>query len=172
MKTKYCGNIMMRVAAVLFCLVLISTHFMSGLYARYISRGEGEDDARVAKFEVSSEWAGTVNIDVTKTTEGNFTFKVNNLSEVAISYDLVLTFENDFPTYLSAEIGTKTGTVDVDGKTVTFEKLESLPSATEGATNTLLFTVTNVDGFTKNAVGNTHSEVLNFTAIIDCVQID
>ncbi len=43
-------NIPMCAAAVLFCLTLFSMHFTSGLYAKYSTRSEGEDSARVIKF--------------------------------------------------------------------------------------------------------------------------
>ena len=43
-------NIPMCAAAVLFCLTVISTHLVSGLYARYTTSGTGEDSARVIKF--------------------------------------------------------------------------------------------------------------------------
>ncbi len=43
-------NIPMCAAAVLFCLTVISTHLVSGLYARYTTTGSGEDSARVIKF--------------------------------------------------------------------------------------------------------------------------
>ena len=44
------ANIMLRLAGILFCLVLITTSMMSGLYARYTAEGKGEDSARVATF--------------------------------------------------------------------------------------------------------------------------
>ena len=43
-------NIPMTLACVLFCLTLISTHFTSGLYARYTTSDSGSDRARVVKF--------------------------------------------------------------------------------------------------------------------------
>ena len=43
-------NIPMCAAAVLFCLTVISTHLVSGLYARYTTSGSGADEARVIKF--------------------------------------------------------------------------------------------------------------------------
>lgn len=44
------AEILLRTAAVLFCLVALSTAFIPGLYARYITRHEGGDSARVIKF--------------------------------------------------------------------------------------------------------------------------
>ena len=44
------GEKMIFFAGILFCLVLISTAMMGGLFARYVSTGTGSDDARVAKW--------------------------------------------------------------------------------------------------------------------------
>ena len=41
---------MLFLAGILFCLVLISTAMMGGLFARYTTTGTGSDSARVAKF--------------------------------------------------------------------------------------------------------------------------
>ena len=47
---KYQKNWMLRAAAVLLCMVLISTWMLSGLMARYASGGSGNDSARTAAF--------------------------------------------------------------------------------------------------------------------------
>ena len=44
------GEGMMWLAGVLFCLVLITTSMMGGLFARYITSATGSDSARVASF--------------------------------------------------------------------------------------------------------------------------
>lgn len=44
------GLILIRVAAVLFILTMISVHLLSGLFARYVTSGDGSDSARVAAF--------------------------------------------------------------------------------------------------------------------------
>ena len=44
------GECMMWTAGVLFCLVLITTSMMGGLFARYTATETGSDSARVAKF--------------------------------------------------------------------------------------------------------------------------
>lgn len=43
-------NIPMALAGILFCLVIITTYFTSGLYARYTTTDTATDGARVAKF--------------------------------------------------------------------------------------------------------------------------
>ena len=37
------GSILMGLAAVLFCLVAVSTHMTGNLYARYVTQGQGSD---------------------------------------------------------------------------------------------------------------------------------
>ena len=44
------GERMMLLAGICLCLVLISTHFTSGLYARYSTGASASDSARVIKF--------------------------------------------------------------------------------------------------------------------------
>lgn len=48
-------NIMMRLASFLLVAVLISTSAISGTYAKYVTKAEGSDTARVAKFGVVVE---------------------------------------------------------------------------------------------------------------------
>ncbi len=55
------GEGMMWLAGVLFCLVLITTSMMGGLFARYITSGSGSDSARVVAFG-----------DLTLTEKGDF----------------------------------------------------------------------------------------------------
>ncbi len=43
-------NIPIVLACILLCLTLISIHFTSGLYARYVSTADGKDSAKVASF--------------------------------------------------------------------------------------------------------------------------
>lgn len=43
-------NMAMRLAGVLFCLTLVSFYMVSGLFARYITSGQGSDSARVITF--------------------------------------------------------------------------------------------------------------------------
>ena len=44
------GTILIRVAAGLFILTIISIYLLSGLFARYVSSDQGSDSARVATF--------------------------------------------------------------------------------------------------------------------------
>ena len=54
-------NIALRLAGILFCLTLVSFYMVSGLFAKYMTRGQGSDSARVIKFG-----------DITLTETGDF----------------------------------------------------------------------------------------------------
>ena len=51
-------NYMMRLAAVLLVLVLLSTCVISGTFAKYVTDGSASDEARVAQFGVVVSGAG------------------------------------------------------------------------------------------------------------------
>lgn len=51
MKTKKTGKTM-RVAGLLLALVLVTSCFVGGTFAKYVTSGRGDDSARVAKFGV------------------------------------------------------------------------------------------------------------------------
>ena len=48
-------GLFLQIAGVLLCLCMVSTHFATGLYAKYTNRAQGSDAARAAKFIVSAE---------------------------------------------------------------------------------------------------------------------
>ena len=93
-------NIPLRLAAVLLCLTLFSVYLTAGLFARYTVSGSGADTARVAGFQpkaVISPGKGTIQYDINKIDDYELTYEitVTNLSEVAVNYDLVITFSDD-----------------------------------------------------------------------------
>lgn len=53
-------NVTLRAAAVLFALALITSCFVGGTFAKYVTNGTGSDKARVAKFGVTVEANGTM----------------------------------------------------------------------------------------------------------------
>lgn len=55
MKMKTRNNWTMRVAGMMLALVLITSSFVGGTFAKYTTSGNGEDSARVAKFGVNVE---------------------------------------------------------------------------------------------------------------------
>lgn len=89
-------NIPMLLACVLLCCVMISFHFVSGLYARYSTTSTGEDSARVAKFDVDlnrTSFSNTMDISFPDDTLEDISLQINNKSEVAIRY--VITAKNE-----------------------------------------------------------------------------
>lgn len=91
------GCMTLRIAAVLFCLVLFSMHLTAGLYARYTAKQGGTDSARVAAFKVNVEGIGnSVTVDYVKGNgqdAGIQKLKITNDSEVAVSYDITVEIE-------------------------------------------------------------------------------
>lgn len=55
MKMKSKDNWTMRAAVLMFALVLITSSFVGGTFAKYVTEGSGTDHARVAKFGVTIE---------------------------------------------------------------------------------------------------------------------
>ena len=53
-------NVTLRAAAVLFALALITSCFVGGTFAKYVTNGTGSVKARVAKFGVTVEANGTM----------------------------------------------------------------------------------------------------------------
>ena len=93
------GPLLLRIALVLLCMVAFSTSMLAGLYARYSTKADGEDSARVARFDVKAEGlSGDVTVNASQAdAAGTYQFTVKNDSEVAITYDLVITFEGGIP---------------------------------------------------------------------------
>ncbi len=83
-------NISLCIAAVMFCLTLFSTYFVSGLYARYTTTSQVGGSARVAVFSVKGGEALTKPI-VAELVPGEIEEKIliiTNNSEVAVDYKI------------------------------------------------------------------------------------
>lgn len=88
------------IAFALFSAVLISSHFMSGMFARYIAEGSGEDTVRVAAFgvEATADEISPVTITADGTDDNGkaeYTVTVRNTGEVAVSYEATVEFTGD-----------------------------------------------------------------------------
>lgn len=105
MKTKKKIPVSLSVASVLLCLVLLSAHFTSGMYARYVTRASGGDASRIAVFAVSAEGnKEAVTITAGQNSEDQqsvYFVTVKNGSEVAVSFEAKLVFPGleDAPEY-------------------------------------------------------------------------
>ena len=117
---------MLKISLVLFALVLITSHFTSGLYARYTNESTTGDFARVATFKIETGWG--INSDSIKTgivegttplfelggeneaTSINIPFYVESASEVAVGYSVEVYFGNvDLPDYLTLSLSKGSG---------------------------------------------------------------
>ena len=116
-------NKVMRAAALMLSLTLVSSCFVGGTFAKYVSEATGTDTARVAKwafevndeditakntftfdlFETVKDTGNTSEDDVTAAdsdqiiapgTEGSFDIKLENLSEVSAKYAVDYTVTN------------------------------------------------------------------------------
>lgn len=86
------GTLLIRTAAVLFCLVMITTYLTAGLYARYTASGKGTDSARVAKFDVTAVGV-EIQSKLDSVGDGEYKITVTNDSEVAVRYGMVVELE-------------------------------------------------------------------------------
>ncbi len=164
------GPLIFRIALIVLCMTAFTTSMLSGLYARYTAKNNGEDSARVAKFNVAAKWSEDVTVDASLgLTNGEYQFTVTNNSEVAITYDLVITFPGGIPDYLQTSLPGKEASVS--GNTITFSDVASLAPSTTGTQHTLTFTM-DLEKFTQPATGESYAETLTFTATIRCTQID
>ena len=90
-----------HIGVLLLCAILITTHGMSGLYARYISTSSAQSTATVAKFDV--EMAGSshiysnvkININTSAVYTLVDTFRVVNTGQVTFHYDLNLRLSHE-----------------------------------------------------------------------------
>ena len=97
-------------AIISLCLVLISSYFTGGLYARYISTATPSGDAHIARFEIDSNlYSEDTVIDLGVIKPGfvsdEITITVENKSQVSVEYifsvnssgnlPLTYTFSND-----------------------------------------------------------------------------
>lgn len=119
---------------VLLCLVLFSAHLTSGLYARYTSTSSAGDNARVAKFDVSSA-KNTADVDFNINLDffdpqlqtDYIKFVVSSSSEVTVSYDVLLILPEGMVELIEGGIlvisldENATPTVDGTNRTVIFD---------------------------------------------------
>lgn len=86
MKTKRKIPASMSAAAILLCLILLSAHYTTGMYARYTTRAAGDDKSRAAAFRVSAKADSTDPVSIEPLGNGNYQVTVRNDSEVAVRY--------------------------------------------------------------------------------------
>ena len=164
------GHVLICIAAVLFCLVIISTAMMSGLYARYTSRNSGEDSARVAKFTVGADLdTNDVTANLSQNVnDGTFKLTAENLSEVSVRYDVTVTA--NLPAGVTLTIDGNAPSSSADG-TYTFSNVGEFPANMGTEDHIIKFTADTMS-LTSSATGDTYTKTIDFNVTVKFVQID
>ncbi len=123
---------MLKLSAVLLCLVLISAHFTSGLFAKYSSSAAADDSARVASFVIETDLdrieldvAGEPILALGGTDEVQsvaLPFYIKSGSEVTIGYSVTVDFGSVLPEYMNIQLsnGKDSLTLAADGNNANF----------------------------------------------------
>ena len=173
------GGILLRAALILLCLVLLTVHLMGSLYARYISRGEGSDNARVAEFDVDVAFddGGELQKSVTATMAYNtetqtYEIVVTNRSEVAISYDIYvrnITVDNGSGEGITLKLDD--GATKAFDSEVVFMDAGAMAPGNASKSHNLNFMV-DWSEFLENFTGESVSVTITFDILVDVKQVD
>lgn len=154
---------------VLICAVLVSVCMMGGLLARYTTTASGSDSARVAKFDITNSvdsQAADIDLhfyDFSKLSD-EFAFSVVSESEVAVTYDVVVTMPAGMDYYTWLDLRLDGAEADrVEDNVFTFSNVNVLaPGNPSTGAHTLIFSIQPAH------VGNptTLSDVENGTVLI------
>jgi len=128
-KNKTKMNIPVCAAAVLLCLALVTTYFVSGLFARYAASAQSSDNARVARFSIEGEgvFSQPIEASLIPGDSAEAELIIKNNSEVAVEYTVKVTnVTKNLPLQFSVE---RSGTApDVQGNDITFTE-EKFPGS-------------------------------------------
>ncbi|MBQ3193242.1 MAG: hypothetical protein IJB59_06715 [Oscillospiraceae bacterium] len=170
------GERLMFLAGSMFCLILITTAMMGGLFARYASTGEGGDAARVAAFDVKVDAPEKVQVVYgLHENKGDYTLMVKNNSEVAVDCRVKVKIETiEFG--ITVKLNEKELENVQEGQAGFLQELDfgSVGQLAPGQEDNykLTFHVTNWGEFTKMEKTAKREETVAFDVLIDVVQID
>lgn len=89
--------IVLRTAAVLLILVMLSISMVAGRYARYTTTATASDSARAAKYHIAIDPGADDSITLSPDSPASYTFSVTSSSEVAVEYDLRILLPQALP---------------------------------------------------------------------------
>lgn len=140
----------LSVALVLLCLVLVTAHFTTGMYARYTTRSKGDDTGRVASFKVSasSDQNGPVSIEAVGNRQGVYSLKLNNPGDVTVRYTANVVFDKSDDAGLFEPIEPLTGEIAPKGnvtREITFDMSGYLGGGAGNVPFTVVVTFAQVD---------------------------
>ena len=169
-------NIPLCLAGVLFWLTLISIYLTSNLFAKYTATSTGSDSARVAGFHPTATITPpdqTIEYDSSENKyKIVYTIVVANPSEVAVKYDVVISFNDDALKGATFQFDNEPA-VNITPPTSVRYDVGTL-SANQTNDHTLTFTVTK--GLIEKLVAAAPDSTLDlkscFTATVDFTQLD
>lgn len=97
---RFSKNWMLRIASVLLYLVLVTTWMISALLAKYVSTGMGEDGARIAEFDITSElnqFNEKISVELKPGESMDYRIVVRNRSEVKVVIEPTVTSVGTLP---------------------------------------------------------------------------
>lgn len=125
MKNKKASKgILIDVALLLVCLVCITTCLSSGIVAKYVSRTDASaETGRSAGFDVSVSASDTTTTLSLDQPVADYSVKLSNHSETAVTYSLIITFEDDVTDLITAKIGDREFGPDGSGKIICLDSI-------------------------------------------------
>ena len=123
-----------RIGVALLCAILITSHMMGGLYARYHSSVTGNAAGSVAKFSVScssSDDNKTETLEIGSEETVTYSFTVTNTSDVTIQYTVVI---ENLPQGVNVDGNSETFTLKYGASqnhTLTFQATDAATEVTE-----------------------------------------
>ncbi len=154
-KTTF-GSVVMRVAGVLLALTAVTVWATSFMFAKYTTRTNAKNDARVAEFDVDFKMIAPTEVPELSFAEGgggDYSVTLVNKSETAVRSELVFDFSTinaNGRLFDSFKVTVGTGenavittyTIGSDNKVTLKDKYDLGPAGTETAEQTVAFTLT------------------------------
>ena len=169
------GEVMMFTAGTLFCLVLITTAMMGGLFARYTATAEGSDSARVAGFDVEVTGLNdNIQCAVTSAKPGEIKLMVVNKSEVAVTYNIGVKITETAGCGVKWTLDKKEAQTFPESEEVVkvYEKVGDLAAGATSEEHTLFFEPLDWSLITSGVEGSSKQLTQPFTVYVDVVQVD
>lgn len=188
MRVNKLSGIVIRLAAILMCLVLFSSHLASGMFARYTTGASGTGSSRVAKVDVRVIEKDPLSLD--NLGNGSYKFLVKNNSETAFQYVIKLRIASTSeylslfsPSGISSACtdvkltdasGTITGNVTSDDSLYTFAVTEPLKPDSESDVYTLTFKATDLVGNASDSADpfTSYHIPINFLVSVKGIQVN
>lgn len=166
-------NFIYRTSIILLVMVICSFWMVCDIFARFTSSGRAFDESRVASFNVQAytdDEDAVIKVTDEEVTE-NYTFVVNNRSEVIVKYKVVIDLEESLPEGIEIKINGKSHSlISSDRKEIVYENLGNLYMGE--VKNCVLDIIVNRDDITENETGLNFEKNIKFLINVHFEQID